>query len=79
MKKDIILFDKKENCCACGACYNICPRNAIEMIVDEYGFKYPKINYDKCIGCGACKKVCAFQNVIEKNEPLLTLLLMCVG
>lgn len=70
MKKDIILFDKKENCCACGACYNICPRNAIEMIVDEYGFKYPKINYDKCIGCGACKRVCAFQNVIEKNEPL---------
>lgn len=70
MKNDIILFDKKENCCACGACYNICPRNAIEMIVDEYGFKYPKINYDKCIGCGACKKVCAFQNVIEKNEPL---------
>ena len=40
------------------------------MIVDEYGFKYPKINYDKCIGCGACKRVCAFQNVIEKNEPL---------
>lgn len=70
MKKKIILFDKKENCCACGACYNICPKNAIEMIVDEYGFKYPKINYDKCIGCGACKKVCAFQNVIEKNEPL---------
>lgn len=70
MKKDIILFDKKENCCACGACYNICPRNAIEMIVDEYGFKYPKINYDKCIGCGVCKKVCAFQNVIEKNESL---------
>lgn len=70
MKKNIILFDKKENCCACGACYNICPRNAIKMIVDEYGFKYPKINYDKCIGCGACKKVCAFQNVIEKNEPL---------
>lgn len=70
MKKKIILFDKKENCCACGACYNICPKNAIEMIVDEYGFKYPKINYDKCIACGACKKVCAFQNVIEKNEPL---------
>lgn len=70
MENKVILFDKKENCCACGACYNICPRNAIEMIVDEYGFKYPKINYDKCIGCGACKKVCAFQNVIEKNEPL---------
>lgn len=70
MKDKIRLFDKKEDCCACGACYNICSKNAIEMIIDEYGFKYPKIDYDKCISCGACKKVCAFQNVIEKNEPL---------
>lgn len=70
MKDKVILFDKKENCCACGACYNICPKNAIKMVVDEYGFKYPKIDYTKCISCGACKRVCAFQNIIEKNEPL---------
>lgn len=70
MENKVVLFDKKENCCACGACYNICPKNAIEMVVDEYGFKYPKIDYTKCISCGACKRVCAFQNVIEKNEPL---------
>ncbi|WP_304152526.1 Coenzyme F420 hydrogenase/dehydrogenase, beta subunit C-terminal domain [Megamonas hypermegale] len=66
----IILFKKKEDCCACGACYNICPKNAIEMEIDDYGFKYPKINENKCIGCGACKKVCAFQNIKETNEPL---------
>lgn len=40
------------------------------MIIDEYGFKYPKIDKGKCIECGACMRVCAFQNVIEKNEPL---------
>lgn len=70
MKNKIILFEKKEDCCACGACYNICPKNAIEMEIDDYGFKYPKINEDKCVGCGACKKVCAFQNIEETNEPL---------
>ena len=70
MKNKIILFEKKEDCCACGACYNICPKNAIEMEIDDYGFKYPKINENKCIGCGACKKVCAFQNIKETNEPL---------
>lgn len=30
MENKVILFDKKENCCACGACYNICPKNAIK-------------------------------------------------
>ena len=39
MSKDkIILFDDKKNCCACGACMNICPKNAIKMQEDEYGF-----------------------------------------
>lgn len=70
MSKKIVLFKKKDECCACGACYNICSQNAIKMIIDEYGFKYPKINYDKCISCGACKRVCAFQNIIKENDPL---------
>lgn len=45
MSKDkIILFDDKKNCCACGACMNICPKNAIKMQEDEYGFLYPQIH-----------------------------------
>ena len=45
MSKDkIILFDDKKNCCACGACMNICPKNAIKMQEDEYGFLYPQID-----------------------------------
>ena len=31
---------KKSECCGCGACYNICPKKAIEMIEDEEGFKF---------------------------------------
>ena len=67
MKNKIILFEKKEDCCACGACYNICPKNAIKMVVDEYGFKYPKIDYTKCISCGACKKSMCFSKCDRKK------------
>jgi coenzyme F420-reducing hydrogenase beta subunit len=56
------VYDKKEECCGCTACMNICPKNAIQMVSDEEGFLYPKIDKQKCIECGLCKKICAFQN-----------------
>lgn len=69
---DIVLFKKKEDCCGCGACLNICPKDAITMKEDEYGFLYPYINIEKCIKCKLCKKVCYFQNEDVKNEPIKT-------
>lgn len=68
----IILYNDKKECCACGACMNICPSNAISMVRDEYGFEYPQIDYKICVKCGACKKVCAYQNVNEKQIPIAT-------
>ncbi len=65
----IQLFASKQDCCACGACMNVCPKSAIQMELDEYGFVYPRINKEQCIECGACKKVCAFQNKPDRNEP----------
>lgn len=73
-KTEIILFNEKKDCCDCTACKNICPKDAIYIEVDEYGFEYPKIDREKCIGCGLCKKVCAFQNVEEDNTPIATYL-----
>lgn len=67
---EIVLFDNKVNCCACGACMNICPKGAITMIEDEYGFLYPEINKELCIKCGACKRVCAYQNISPEKRPL---------
>ena len=64
------IFDDKKRCCGCTACMNICPKNAIEMIEDEEGFKYPRINKEKCIECGLCKKICAFQNGTEVDERI---------
>lgn len=53
-----VLFERKEECCGCTACYAICPKSAISMIDDEEGFEYPYINFDLCVGCGNCVKVC---------------------
>lgn len=73
MEKNVpILYKNREDCCGCGACVNICPRTAINMVEDEYGFLYPQIDESKCVRCQKCKTVCAFQNVKEKNEPLET-------
>ena len=52
------LYENKEECCGCTACYAICTVDAIIMIEDEEGFEYPKIDYDKCICCWKCKNVC---------------------
>lgn len=65
----IELFAEKKDCCGCGACMNICPKTAIHMEKDEYGFVYPKIDTEKCVECGACKKVCAFQNEPTRKQP----------
>ncbi|WP_044914568.1 Coenzyme F420 hydrogenase/dehydrogenase, beta subunit C-terminal domain [Butyrivibrio sp. WCE2006] len=64
------LFESKKDCCACGACLNVCPKQAISLQEDECGFLYPQIDESKCINCGACKRVCAYQNTDVKNAPL---------
>lgn len=66
-----MLFNKKEDCCACGACLNICPKQAIRMELDKYGFIYPVIDIAKCIGCGVCKKVCRYKKLKFDTLPLL--------
>lgn len=57
-EEQIILFDKKEDCCGCSACYAVCPKEAINMKEDEEGFLYPVINTELCIACKSCLKVC---------------------
>lgn len=52
MKKKTILYNKKEECCGCMACYAVCPQKAIDIVIDEEGFEYPLINCEKCVGCG---------------------------
>lgn len=70
MKERLEYLDKKyicdkTKCSGCGACLNICPKNAIKFEKNSEGFLYPIIDEDKCINCGACKNVCPVLN--KKN------------
>ena len=49
----------KENLCTgCGACFNICPFDAIKMEYNNEGFLYPIIDKEKCTNCGKCLNAC---------------------
>lgn len=64
------VFDRKEDCCGCTACKNICPTSAIRMSSDEEGFLYPIIDQKACIDCGLCRAVCVFQNGYNTDKNL---------
>ncbi len=61
---------EKDKCTGCFACYNVCPKGAIEMKEDEFGYIYPEIIESKCINCGLCKKTCPVLNKVDLKEPL---------
>lgn len=68
MTETIKLFERREDCCGCGACANRCPRDAIELRLDEFGCRYPVIRAERCVGCGLCKDACHFQK--RNTAPL---------
>ena len=55
-------------CCGCGACAVNCPKKAISLVENKYGFTYPRIEENECIDCGACKRVCVFSKGKTANE-----------
>lgn len=61
MKEYPVLYNKKEECCGCTACYSICPKEAISMVEDEEGFEYPIVDKANCICCYRCLTVCPFK------------------
>ena len=64
----MINIKDKSKCCGCSACMNKCPKDAITMVEDEYGFKYPQVDMEKCINCGLCEKVCPYNNEYDKKQ-----------
>ena len=60
---------EKDQCTGCGLCENVCPANAISMIADSTGFKYPLIN-SNCVDCNLCEKACCQRSndLLERYE-----------
>lgn len=58
----MIQIENKKKCSGCTACYAVCPKQCIEMKVDEEGFRYPAVDTEKCIRCGACERSCPILN-----------------
>lgn len=56
-----------DKCTGCGACYNRCPKDAIEMREDREGFLFPTV-LDNCISCGACKSACPVLKPVKLND-----------
>lgn len=56
-------------CSNCGACYNICPKKAINVKKDSL-FYYPTVDENLCVNCSLCVHICPVNNAIEKNEPI---------
>jgi len=65
--KNITILNK-DLCTGCGACFNICPFNAIKMEHNDEGFLYPIIDKEKCTNCGKCIKVCPSIDYKLANE-----------
>lgn len=55
------VYNDIKNCCGCGACAYVCPKQAIAMVEGESGFMYPSIDQSKCVNCGLCAKSCIYQ------------------
>ena len=53
-------------CIGCGACSEVCPARAIEMVDDlENGKRTLKLRYDICIFCGQCHQYCTTKDGID--------------
>lgn len=66
-----VLYEKKEDCSGCTACYAVCHKRAIAMLPDEEGFLYPSIDAKECIRCKMCIKVCPIKIADRAKESVV--------
>lgn len=55
-------------CTGCGACSNICPTNAINLLPDKAeGFYRPVINKELCVKCFKCRNTCPIISPLKNS------------
>lgn len=74
----MIHISNKEYCCGCSACESVCGHDAIKLVSDSEGFKYPVTDLAKCIECGLCEKTCPVINRDSRKKDGIPLMVMGV-
>lgn len=71
LNENSTIKEKRQDCCGCSACEQICGRSAIKMKRDKEFFLYPVFDETKCVECGLCTMVCPIINKCEEDAPYL--------
>jgi coenzyme F420-reducing hydrogenase beta subunit len=58
----------KDHCFGCGACVSACPLDCIQMVLDQEGFFYPRVDENICNACRKCVRVCPGFNDIHQED-----------
>lgn len=61
---------EKNKCTACRACQNVCPKDCITFIENEYGVKNAYMDTDMCAKCNLCSKVCPTTTRLVGSQPI---------
>lgn len=65
------IVSEYSQCCGCGACANVCPKQCISMMPDEEGFLYPNIDDTLCVNCKKCIHTCPVTNKHSEEIQIL--------
>ena len=64
---------REDKCICCGACSNVCPTNAREIVVDRDKGVLRNVHHaERCIYCGQCVRYCTVGDAIYQSTEFDT-------